>query len=327
MAESQYDLSTIHCHAIFQSAMVLAQRYGFMMDDQPIGWRSAFTGGDAINALSSICQSISNSTTVGIVGPAFSREAHILATFARKVNLPLISYSATDPTLSDRNTYPTFYRTVSSDGTIALALAQLFLRFNWTTCIIIYQNDAYGTNGADVISNTFAKSRITVINTLIFDTATSRVRGSLKDTLLNSPTRIVVLWAQSSHSSTILQHAIHEDVLGPHFLWILSTTVPLTTFHPKSFDRLVGMLSIEASIGDVVGAEINSALLTEAYEVWQEYQTEIFPGASQVSDSALFTFDATWSLIQSLQQHCRSNRNSSSCLSITNSTSCFRSYI
>ena len=322
--ESKSDVSTIHSRAMFQSAVILSQRYQTLVDNQFIGWQLAFTNGDAIHALSSTCESISTSNTVGVVGPGFSREAHVLAAFAEKVNIPLISYSATDPTLSDRNAYPTFHRTISSDATNALALAQLFVRYNWTSCIIIYQNDAYGTNGADVIRNTFIKYSLSVISTLIFDTATLRIRGSLKETLLTSPTRIVILWAQSSHSSAILQSAIDADVAGPHFLWILSSQVPLHVFKRTSYEKLIGMLSIEATVGSLVGAQINSTLLLEACRIWQEYEPETFPEEYQVHAYALFTFDATWTFIRSLEQVCSLNLDASSCLSVVNSTFCFR---
>ena len=327
LSESPSDLSTIHSRAMFQAAMILSQRYQTVVDNEFIGWQLAFTNGDAIHALSSTCQSISTSNTVGVVGPAFSREAHVLAAFAEKVHMPLISYSATDPTLSDRPTYPTFHRTISSDATIALTLAQLFVRYNWTSCTIIYQNDAFGMNGADVIRNTFVKYGLTVISTLIFDTATLRIRGSLKETLSNSPTRIVVLWAQASHSSSILQSAIDVDVAGPHFLWILSAKVALHDFSGTSYEKLIGMLSIEATVGSLVGVQINSTLLLEACRIWQEYEPETFPGENQVDAYGLFTFDATWSFIQALQQVCPSDSHTSSCLSIINSTFCFRSYL
>ena len=88
--------------------------------------KSAQTGGDVIDALSSTCQAISTSNIVGIVGPAFSREAHFIAPFAEKIGIPVISYAATDPDLSDRNAYPAFYRTVPSDNAAALAIAKLF---------------------------------------------------------------------------------------------------------------------------------------------------------------------------------------------------------
>ena len=110
---------------MFKAAILLSQQYNITIQGQFIGWQSAQTGGDVINALSDTCQSISTSNIVGIVGPAFSRESLFIAPFAAKIGIPVISYAATDPDLSDRNTYPAFYRTVPSDNTAALAIVKL----------------------------------------------------------------------------------------------------------------------------------------------------------------------------------------------------------
>ncbi|CAF4904014.1 unnamed protein product, partial [Rotaria magnacalcarata] len=72
------------------------------------------------------------------VGPEYSSEAPIIAGIGARIGIPVISQSATDPTLSNRNAYPAFYRTVPSDNAAALAIAQLFLNYNWTSCLIIY---------------------------------------------------------------------------------------------------------------------------------------------------------------------------------------------
>ncbi|CAF4802424.1 unnamed protein product, partial [Rotaria sp. Silwood2] len=97
----------------------------------------AQTGGYPIGAISTTCSITSNCNIVGMVGPTYSREAHIITQYAESVGIPAISYTATDPELSDRNAYPTFYRTVPSDATAALSIVELFKRFNWTSCIII----------------------------------------------------------------------------------------------------------------------------------------------------------------------------------------------
>ncbi|CAF5078501.1 unnamed protein product, partial [Rotaria sp. Silwood1] len=149
---SQPSEFTIHSRAMFKAAVILSQQYNITIEGQFIGWNVALTGGRAINAMSSTCQAASTSNIVGIVGPAYSRESPIIADFGERVGIPVISYAATDPELSDRNAYPAFYRTVPSDNAAATAIVKLFIRFNWTSCILIYQNDAYGSNGAKILT-------------------------------------------------------------------------------------------------------------------------------------------------------------------------------
>ncbi|CAF4196353.1 unnamed protein product, partial [Rotaria sordida] len=74
-----------------------------------------------------------------------------------------------------------------------------------------------------------------------------------------------------------------------------------------------------------VNASINTTLLNATYNIWQKYELESFPGSSKVNSFALFAFDATWSLIKSLEKLCSTikNNSSSSCLSFIESSFCF----
>ncbi|CAF1369107.1 unnamed protein product [Rotaria sordida] len=314
---------------MFKAAVLLSQQYNITIDGQFIDWQVAQTYGKTINAMRSTCQAISSSQIVGIVGPTLSRETPIIAEFGERIGIPIISHAATDPDLSDRNAYPAFYRTVPSDNTAALAIVKLFIRFNWTSCIIIYQNDAYGFGGVKVITDAFIHNDLIVADKLIFDIATQSMRDNLKNALTSSSTRIIILWTESTYTSSVLQDALYSDVLGPHFTWILSSTVSLNSFNTISNEKLIGILTIEPTTGNTLHTSINTTLLNAAYNIWKQYEPETFPNSKNVDDYALFAFDATWTLIQSLKEFCSKTINSSSsCISFSNSSSCFdRSFL
>ena len=310
----------LQSRAMFISAILLSQQYNITIEGQFMGWKMVRGDGNVMNTFSSACQLISNSSIVGIVGPTLSRESHVIAPFAAKLGIPVISHAATDPDLSDRQAYPTFYRTVPADNTAALAIAKLFMKFNWKSCIIIYQDDAFGSGGAKAISETFEKSNLTVAEVLLFNTVTLTIRGDLQSILPSSATRIIIVWAYASYSSVILKKALDADVLGPQFTWILSSNVALNAFDPKWYEKLDGMLTLQPVVGSVVHASVNTTLLNAAYDIWQKYEPESFPGSENVNYYALFAFDAAWALIQSLQRLCLTN---TSCISLVNSSYCF----
>ena len=314
----------LHAPAMFKAAILLSQQYNITVNGHFIDWQIVDGGGSVMDTLSSTCLQISNSNITGIVGPTFSREAHVIAPFAAKLGIPVISHAATDPELSDRNAYPTFYRTVPSDNEAALAIAKVFVMFNWTSCMIIYQNDAFGSGGANAISETFNKNNLTVTQMILFDINTLTIQGDLESLLTSSPIRIVILWVDSNYAPLILQKALDGDVLGPQYTWISSASVPLNSFDKTWYSKLIGILIIEPVVGSAVNVPINTTLLNAAYDIWQTYEPETFPGVDQVSSYALFAFDATWSLIQSLKQLCDIGTNrSSSCVSFVNTSFCF----
>ena len=318
------DLS-VHSRAMFKTAVLLSQQYNLAIEGQFIEYMSSQTNSNVINALRDSCEAISNTSIFGIVGPAFSREAHLISEFAEEIQIPVISYAATDPDLSNKLAYSTFYRTVPSDNSAALALIRLFDRFNWSSCIVIYQNDAFGSNGAKIINEAFNEHNLIVRATLFYDIASSRIQGNLKNTLAKSAARIVILWAESVNAADILKQAIKLNVVGPLFTWILSNPIDFDDFNETYYDALTGILTIEPATGSIVDAQINATLLQSAYDIWQQYELETFPGPTKVNNYALFAFDAAWSLILALHESCSktSTNLSSSCVSYSGSSFCF----
>ena len=314
---------SVHSRAVFKSAILLSQRYNLTVDGQFIEYISSQTDINIINALEDSCEAVSNTNIIGIVGPAFSREAHVIGEFAQRIQIPVISYAATNPDLSSRVAYPTFFRTVPSDNSAALAIVSLFNRFNWSSCIIIYQNDAFGSNGAKIITDAFVNNDLTVRDTILYDVASHHIQGNLQSTLTKSASRIVILWAEYPIAADILKQAIHLNVVGPLFTWILSDAPPLDNFNETQYDALTGILTVEPVAGNVVNAQTNTTLLQSAYDIWQQYEPETFPGATKVNNYALFAFDAAWSLILALHQTCWETLPNSSCISYSGSSFCF----
>ncbi|CAF1200955.1 unnamed protein product [Adineta steineri] len=315
---------SVQSRAMFISAILLSQQYNMTIQGQNISWQTVETGGDPMTALGDTCRVMTTSNIVGIVGSGLSSESHIIAPFSAKIGIPIASYAATDPALSDGIIYPTFYRTVPSDNTTALAMAQLFIRFNWTSCIVIYQNDDYGTGGAQALTDIFTNQNLIVSQMIIFDIVTLTIRGDLKSLLKSSSIRIIILWMDSDYASVFIQNALDLDVLGPQFTWILTSTISLDNFNSTSYNKLSGMITVEPVVGSVVNAPINTTLLSAAYNIWQQYEPETFPGSDKVDYYAIFAFDATWLLIQGLNQLCSSFPNiSSTCTTLTGDSFCF----
>ncbi|CAF1639133.1 unnamed protein product, partial [Didymodactylos carnosus] len=82
----------------------------------------------------------------------------------------------------------------------------------------------------------------------------------------------------------------------------------------------IGVLTVEPVEGHLVDAPINTTLLNQAYDLWKYYDYDTFPGDTNVSSYALFTFDAAWSLILSLQQLCSIQLP---CLEFVNVSNCY----
>jgi hypothetical protein len=64
--------------------------------------------------------------------------------------------------------------------------------------------------------------------------------------------------------------------------------------------------------GSIFDGSINASLLNVAYKIWEENESDWFPGENNVNPYALFAFDGVWLLIQYLQQLCTMNTENKS---------------
>ena len=134
---------------MFNAAILLAQQCSMTVNGQFITGRviESESHGMNMNTLSSTCEAIANASIVGSSGRHY-RETHLA-----------------------------LYRTVPSDTVTTLAVAKLFARYNWTPCILIYQNDAFGTGGAQAATDVFLDRGLLISDVLVFQRICSTAPG------------------------------------------------------------------------------------------------------------------------------------------------------
>ncbi|GMY11076.1 glutamate receptor 3.3-like [Fagus crenata] len=84
--------------------------------------------------------------TVAILGPQHSVMAHVISHISNELNVPLLSFAATDPTLNSLQ-FPYFVRTTQSDLFQMAAVAEIVAYYEWRDVIAIYIDDDHGRNG------------------------------------------------------------------------------------------------------------------------------------------------------------------------------------
>ncbi len=84
---------------------------------------------------------------IGVIGPGYSYESVQITPFLNLFGIPLISYSATSPELSNKDKFEYFSRTAASDVFQIPAILDLLVYFNWTYVSMLYTDESYGKAG------------------------------------------------------------------------------------------------------------------------------------------------------------------------------------
>eukprot|EP00079_Xenopus_tropicalis_P023385 XP_012815754.1 PREDICTED: vomeronasal type-2 receptor 26-like [Xenopus tropicalis] len=102
----------------------------------------------------------------GIIGDSGSTRSILMAQILGLYRYPQISYFATNPTLSNRVHFPSFFRTIPSDEFQMRGLAQLVFHFGWSWVGLLANDDDYGQYGLQMV---IKESTAKVVVVITFD--------------------------------------------------------------------------------------------------------------------------------------------------------------
>ncbi|KAG7968845.1 hypothetical protein I3843_07G001400 [Carya illinoinensis] len=194
--------------------------------------------------------------TVAIIGPQQSVIAHIISHIANELQVPLLSFAATDPTLNSLQ-FPYFFRTTQSDGFQMAAVADIVGYYEWRDVIAIYIDDDHGRNGVSALGDKLAEKRCKISYKAPMSPKLSReeiTRTLLKVNSMDS--RVFILHISATWGLDVLINAAREmNMMRSEYVWIATdwlSTVLDTEFSPNSaaMDSIQGVLTLRMHIPD-----------------------------------------------------------------------------
>ncbi|XP_027346203.1 glutamate receptor 3.6-like [Abrus precatorius] len=161
------------------------------------------------------------SDTVAIIGPQYSVMAHVISHIANEMQVPLLSFAATDPTLTSLQ-FPYFVRTTQSDLYQMATVAEIVDHFQWRDVIAIYVDDDHGRNGVAALGDKLAEKRCKISYKATFrpyNVTREEINSALvKVALMES--RVIVLHIYPSFGLEVLHVAQSLGMMRSGYVWI-----------------------------------------------------------------------------------------------------------
>ncbi|KAM3710014.1 hypothetical protein ACB098_02G218800 [Castanea mollissima] len=237
--------------------------------------------------------------TVAIIGPQQSVTAHIISHIANELQVPLLSYSATDPTLSSLQ-FPFFVRTAQSDLYQMAAIADLVDYYGWREVIAIYVDDDHGRNGIAALGDKLAEKRCKISYKAPMSPLPTR--DEITDLLIKvalMESRIVVLHTYAGPGPVVLKVAQYLGMMGTGYVWIatnwlttiLDTNAPLDS---DATDVFQGVITLRMYAPD-------SELKRKFVSRWSNLTSGKSTNASfGLSTYGLYAYDTVWLLAHAI---------------------------
>ncbi|RDX85403.1 Glutamate receptor 3.6, partial [Mucuna pruriens] len=186
--------------------------------------------------------------TVAIIGPHSSVTAHVITHIANELQVPLLSFSALDPTLSSLQ-FPFFIRTCHSDLYQMTAIADLVDYYGWKDVIAVYIDDDNGRNGIGALGDKLAEKRcrISFKAPLSPQASMEEITNVLVQVAL-AESRVIVVHANTQWGPKVFTVAKNIGMMGTGYVWIatafLSALLDINNPLPSdAMDEIQGVLT------------------------------------------------------------------------------------
>ncbi|CAL5366031.1 unnamed protein product [Camellia sinensis] len=239
--------------------------------------------------------------TVAIIGPQASDLAHVISHIANELQVPLLSFSATDPTLSSLQ-YPFFVRTSQNDLFQMAAIADIVQYYEWRDVIAIYVDDDYGRNGISALADQLAMKRCHISYKAPLTSQASRTE--IQDVLVQvalAESRIFVVHTHPSSGLDVLSVAQYLGMTGSGYVWIatnwLSTILDTNSPLPQeTMDKIQGLITLRIYTPD-------TELKRNFASRWKNLaitSNQTANGPVGLSTYGLYAYDTVWMLANAI---------------------------
>ncbi|XP_030544270.1 glutamate receptor 3.4-like isoform X2 [Rhodamnia argentea] len=226
---------------------------------------------------------------VAAIGPQSSGIAHVISHVVNELHVPLLSFAATDPTLSSLQ-YPYFIRTTQSDSFQMYAIADLVEYYGWREVVAIFVDDDYGRGGVSVLGDALAKKRAKISYKAAF--TPGALGSTIKELLIgvnNLESRIYVVHVNPDSGLKIFSIAKNLGMMVGGYVWIATDWLPSVldlsdTVDADKMNLLQGVIALRHYTPDT---SRKKSFLSR----WKSLK---FKTTATPNSYALFAYDSVW---------------------------------
>ncbi|XP_071701004.1 glutamate receptor 3.3-like [Rutidosis leptorrhynchoides] len=236
------------------------------------------------------------SDTVAIIGPQSSVVAHIISHVANELQVPLLSFAATDPTLSNLQ-FPYFIRTTQSDLHQMTAVAEIIDYYSWREVIAIFIDDDYGRNGVLALDDALAARRCRISYKIGISPGSENGRSEIMDILVKIAlleARVIVLHVYPDMGFLVFSVSRYLGMMGDGYVWIatdwLSSTLDSNyRFSSDKMENMQGVLALRQHTPD----SLKKKMFTSKW-------SKLTGGSFGLNSYGLYAYDTVWIIAHAL---------------------------
>ncbi|XP_052142707.1 glutamate receptor 2.9-like [Oryza glaberrima] len=204
------------------------------------------SAGDVLPAASAAVDLIKNVQVQAMIGPPSSAATEFVAHIGSHSRVPVLSYSATSPSLSPAQT-PFFVRAAVNDSFQAAPVAAVLDAFRWRAAAVVYEDSPYGSGILPALADALQGAGAKIMDrTAVPVDATDDRLDALLYRLRAMPTRVFVVHMLHNVAGRLFRRAKMLGMMSGGYIWVATDGVAtfMDRFSPEEVDAMQGVVSL-----------------------------------------------------------------------------------
>jgi ABC-type branched-subunit amino acid transport system substrate-binding protein len=161
-----------------------------------------------------------NRGVIASIGSTYSSLTELGSLITNTYQIPLCDGAATSPSLSNKNTFGNFFRTIPNDANQAEAILLFIKSQGWNKVSIAYTTESYGQGLATFFTNAARAHNVTILSSQpVYPGATSRMTDTVQN-LRDSNARIFVYFGYGQEYFNLVESAKKFGIYGAGYNWL-----------------------------------------------------------------------------------------------------------
>ncbi|KAF8031105.1 hypothetical protein BT93_D0333 [Corymbia citriodora subsp. variegata] len=255
---------------------------------------------DEIAAAAAALDLIKNKQVQAIIGPQRSVQADFVIDLGNKSHVPIISFSATSPSLSSIRS-PYFIRATQNDSFQVNVISAVVQAFGWKEAVLIYVDNEFGEGVIPSLTVALEEVDTRVsYRSLIPPSATDDQIFEQLYKLMTMQTRVFIVHMSPALGSRLFAKAKEVGMMNEGYVWILTTGI---TDLLNSMDSSVvvgsmqGVLGIKTYVLDT--QNLDNFMVQWKMKFQQDNPSVLNP---KLNIFGYWAYDATWALAMAVEE-------------------------
>ncbi|MED6203634.1 hypothetical protein PIB30_001332 [Stylosanthes scabra] len=258
---------------------------------------------DVVTAASAAVELMKKEKVEAIMGPVTSMQASFVVNLGDKAHVPIISFTATSPSLTSLGS-SYFFRIAQNDSSQVDAITDIIQSFSWRQAVPIYIDNDYGRAIIPFLTNSLQQANIRVpYLAVISPSATVDQIEEQLYKLMTMQTRVFVVHMLNNPGSTLFAIADRIGMMSQGYVWIVTNGMAntLASLDSSEMEAMQGVIGVKTYVP-------KSKRMVEFQARWKRRFLQENPTMvdANINVFGLWAYDATTALASAVE---RANNN------------------